>query len=54
MDRETMERIAVRLLALVQRCDDLSIRAELMLIANDLSHAIETDQSEKIQQYNPH
>jgi hypothetical protein len=35
-------------------CDDLSIRAELMLIANDLSDGIETHQSEKVQQHNPH
>jgi hypothetical protein len=51
MDRETIECIVVRLLALVERCDNLSIRADLMLIANDLYDAIEGDQSEKIQQY---
>jgi len=52
MDREGMERIVVRLLALVQRCDDVSIRADLMSIANDISDAIESNQSDKIQQYN--
>jgi hypothetical protein len=57
MDRETMERIVVRLLALVRCCDNLSIRADLMLIARDLSDAIEndeSDQSEKIQELDRH
>jgi hypothetical protein len=43
-----------RLLALVKCCDNLSIRADLMLIANDISNAIESDQSEKNQQHNQH
>ena len=42
-----MERIVVRLLALAQRCDDISIRTDLMRIANEISDTIEGDQAEE-------
>ena len=54
MDRETIECIVVRLLALVPHCDNPSIRTDLMHIANDLRDAIESDQSERIQQHDRH
>lgn len=41
MDREIVERLVVRILALAQDCDDLPVRDELMRIANDLSEIIE-------------
>jgi hypothetical protein len=41
MDRDMMERLVVRLLALAQRCDDVSIRTDLMRIANEMSDLIE-------------
>ena len=36
-----MERVVVRLLALAQRCDDASIRTDLMRIADEISSIIE-------------
>ncbi|HEY6259016.1 MAG TPA: hypothetical protein VIY51_24835 [Xanthobacteraceae bacterium] len=48
MDRETMERFVVRILALVQRCDDPSIRGELMRLADELAELdnLQTPQEE--------
>jgi len=37
MDRETVERFVIRILALAERSEDVSIRAELMRIADDLA-----------------
>ena len=37
MDRETMERFVIRILALVERSEDISVRNELRRIADDLA-----------------
>jgi hypothetical protein len=37
MDRETMERFVIRILALVERSEDISVRNELRRIAEDLA-----------------
>jgi hypothetical protein len=36
MDRETVERFVIRILALAERSEDIFVRAELMRIADDL------------------
>jgi hypothetical protein len=37
MNREAMERFVIRILALVERSEDISVRNELMRIAEDLA-----------------
>ncbi len=41
MDRESLERLVVRLVGIAQRCGDLPVRHDLLRAADELTHIIE-------------